>query len=103
MIDMDAQGNFKFEFVGCPLRGECKHDGIICNPRFNSRLSNRELEVMQLCADGLRDDEISERLFISLNTVNNHRKNSFKKLGVHSLAEFVRYANANHIFQHMKK
>lgn len=103
MIDMDAQGNFKFEFVGCPLRGECKHDGIICNPRFNSRLSNRELEVMHLCVEGLRDDEISDRLFISLNTVNNHRKNSFKKLGVHSMPDFIRYANRNNIFQHLKK
>ena len=103
MVDMDAQGNFKFEFVSCPLRGECKHDGIICNPKFNTNLSNRELEVMHLCVEGLRDDEISDRLFISLNTVNNHRKNSFKKLGVHSMPDFIRYANRNNIFQHLKK
>ena len=102
LIDMDSTGNFKFEFVSCPLRGECKYDGIICNPKFNSHLSNRELEVMQLCCEGLRDDEISERLFISLNTVNNHRKNSFKKIGVHTMAEFLRYATNNNIFQHLK-
>ena len=98
-IDLDEHWNFNFEFVSCPLRGECKFDGIICSPKFNSKLSDRQLEVMRLLYEGLSDNEISDKLFISLNTVNNHRKNSFKKLGVHSMSDFMRFAQKNNIFK----
>lgn len=73
MIDVDENWNFNFEFVGCPLRGECKHDKVICAPKFNSKLSDRQIEVMRMLYDGKNDSEIAEKLFISLNTVNNHR------------------------------
>lgn len=99
MIDVDENWNFNFEFVGCPLRGECKHDKVICAPKFNSKLSDRQIEVMRMLYDGKNDSEIAEKLFISLNTVNNHRKNSFRKVGVHSMAEFMRYAMTNNLFQ----
>lgn len=92
VIDIDENWNFRFEFVGCPLRGECKSDKIICAPKFNSKLSDRQLEVMRLLYEGKSDSEIADKLFISLNTVNNHRKNSFRKVGVHSFPEFMRYA-----------
>lgn len=95
MIDVDENWNFNFEVVGCPLRGECKHDKVICAPKFNSKLSDRQIEVMRMLYDGKNDSEIAEKLFISLNTVNNHRKNSFRKVGVHSMAEFMRYAMTN--------
>lgn len=80
MIDVDENWNFNFEFVGCPLRGECKYDKVLCSPKFNSTLSDRQLEVMKMLYQGKNDYEIAEKLFISLNTVNNHKKNSFKKL-----------------------
>ncbi len=99
VIDVDCNWNFRFEFVGCPLRGECKFDKVICAPVFNSRLSERELEVMEMVYRGLSDSEISEKLFISMNTVNNHRKNSFKKLGLHSMPDFMRYAMQNNLFK----
>ena len=99
MIDVDENWNFNFEFVGCPLRGECKHDKVICAPNFNSKLSDRQIEDMRMLYDGKNDSEIAEKLFISLNTVNNHRKNSFRKVGVHSMAEFMRYAMTNNLFK----
>jgi DNA-binding CsgD family transcriptional regulator len=102
MIDIDENRTFRFEFVSCPLRGECKHDHIICAPRFNSKLTERQLEIMRMAHEGKSDDEISEKLFISLNTVNNHRKNSFMKVGVHSMPEFMRYANKHNIFLNAK-
>lgn len=98
MIDVDENWNFNFEFVGCPLRGECKFDRI-CSHKFNSKLSDRQLEVMKMLYHGKNDREIADKLFISTNTVNNHRKNSFKKLGVHSMPEFMRYAMENNIFK----
>lgn len=99
VLDIDASGRFRFEFVSCPLKGECKHDGIVCSPKFNSVLSARELEVMQLFYEGKTDEEIAEQLFIAMYTVNNHKKNAFKKLGIHSMPEFMRYAEKYNIFK----
>lgn len=99
MVDIDENWNFRFEFVGCPLRGECKGFNVICNPRFNSNLSESQLRVMELCYRGKTDDEIAESLFISTYTVRNHRKNSFRKLSIHSMAEFMRYANEKNLFK----
>lgn len=48
MIDIDENWNFKFEFVGCPLRGECDGFKKICEPKFNSTLSDCQLRVMEL-------------------------------------------------------
>lgn len=98
-IDVDENWNFKFEFVSCPMHGECKYDGVICKAKFCSKLSDRQLEVMRMCYEGKKDDEIAETLYISINTVSNHRKASFKKIGVHNMAEFVRYAYTNNLFK----
>lgn len=45
-------------------------------------LSKRELEVLQLMAEGLSNDEIAQRLFVSLSTIKTHSRNLFDKLGV---------------------
>ena len=46
------------------------------------RLSARELEVLQLIADGLSNQQIAERLFVSLNTIKTHTSNLFLKMEV---------------------
>jgi DNA-binding CsgD family transcriptional regulator len=46
------------------------------------RLSARELEVLQLMADGLSNRQIAERLFVSLNTIKTHTSNLFLKMEV---------------------
>jgi DNA-binding NarL/FixJ family response regulator len=55
-------------------------------------LTHREREIMSLIARGQTSKEISESLFISPKTVETHRKNIMIKLGLHSVAELVRYA-----------
>jgi DNA-binding CsgD family transcriptional regulator len=45
-------------------------------------LSKRELEVLQLMANGLSNQEIAERLFLSLNTIKTHSSKLFEKLEV---------------------
>ncbi len=47
-------------------------------------LSVRELEVLQLIAEGLTNREIGSRLYVSLNTVKAHTRNIYGKLGVHN-------------------
>lgn len=59
-IDIDENWNFKFEFVGCPMRGECVGFKVICQPQFNSKLSDRQLEIMRLCYEGLSDEEVGK-------------------------------------------
>ncbi len=53
---------------------------ILTNQDYTSLLSQRELEVLQLIADGLLSKEIAARLSISINTVNRHRQNIFERL-----------------------
>ncbi|MFT3824304.1 MAG: response regulator transcription factor [Chitinophagaceae bacterium] len=45
-------------------------------------ISTRELEVLQLMAEGLSNQEIAEKLFVSLNTIKTHSSNLFVKLDV---------------------
>jgi len=45
-------------------------------------LSRRELEVLQLMAEGLSNQEIATRLFVSLNTIKTHSSNLFEKMEV---------------------
>ena len=56
------------------------------------RLTDRELEVLKLVAQGLNNREIAKRLFISENTVKNHVRNILEKLHLHSRMEAVIYA-----------
>jgi DNA-binding NarL/FixJ family response regulator len=55
-------------------------------------LSEREVEVLAGIAEGLGNKEIGERLFISPRTVDTHRTNLMKKLGIHHVAGLVRLA-----------
>lgn len=54
----------------------------MCITKGNCILSEREQEIMQAIADGLTNNEIAERLFISLPTVKTHISNIFRKLEV---------------------
>ena len=57
-------------------------------------LSERELEVLQLIAEGLANREIASRLFLSLNTVKAHTRNIYGKPGVRSRTQAVVKARA---------
>jgi DNA-binding NarL/FixJ family response regulator len=57
--------------------------------RVSGRLTERELEVLQLLAEGLDQAEIAERLVISAKTVGNHIERILGKLGVRSRAQAV--------------
>lgn len=55
------------------------------------QLSQREIEVMGLLAEGLNSEEIADKLFISYHTVRTHRKNMLQKLKMKSTSELVAY------------
>lgn len=55
------------------------------------KLTRRELEIANLCAKGLLNKEIADQLNISQRTVENHKNNLFKKLGINNAVELMRY------------
>ncbi len=63
----------------------------IDDPVYNS-LTPREQEILRLIAEGFSNKEIADMLCISLKTVENHRYNIMNKLGLHSIADIIKFA-----------
>ena len=55
-------------------------------------LTTREREVLVLIAEGLSNGEISEKLVISIKTVDRHRENIMRKLNIHNRIDLVKFA-----------
>ncbi len=62
---------------------------IFIKTNSESVLSDRELDLLRLISEDLTNQEIADRLFISLNTAKTHLKNIFLKLGVDSRIQAV--------------
>ncbi|MDR6843514.1 response regulator transcription factor [Flavobacterium granuli] len=69
----------------------------IYKPNVNPLLTEREIEIIILIALEYSSKEISEQLFISINTVETHRKNIMKKLKAKNTIGIVKYAMNNHL------
>ena len=61
-------------------------------PKNIPLLTKREKEILQLIAEGLTNNQIAEKLFISIDTVDTHRKNLHNKLNVKNTATLIRFA-----------
>jgi len=55
-------------------------------------LTEREIEVLRLVAEGLSRRESAKRLSLSVKTVDTHRANIMEKLDAHNAAELIKYA-----------
>lgn len=82
----------------CPLPGsQLKQTLVLLNELspslsqscFGNLLTRREFEVLQLVECGLRNHEIAERLFVSVNTIKRHLDNLYAKFNVNSRTELV--------------
>jgi DNA-binding NarL/FixJ family response regulator len=62
-------------------------------------LTDREMEVMELMAHGHKNEEIAEKLVITTQTVKNHVRSIFRKLGVKTRVEAVLYAINNKLIR----
>lgn len=65
------------------------HTEVISNTLV---LSEREIEVLKLVAQEMNTNEIAEKLFVSVNTIETHRKNLLKKLGVKNSIGLIKFA-----------
>ncbi len=87
-LDIDSFGTWNFEQVPCPLRGECKFEYMLCNPKMKTKLSDRETEIaMLLCTK--TPEEIASDNSISLRTVYNHINNIKIRLKVRTIGQIV--------------
>lgn len=66
-------------------------------PRQNFGLTERELEVLKLLAQGLNNAELAAQLFISVSTIKFHLLNIQQKMGVESRAEVIVLAAKHHL------
>ena len=62
------------------------------NKSSNVHLTKKEFEIIQLIAQGLTTKDIATKEFLSIHTINTHRKNILKKLGIKNTSELIMYA-----------
>ena len=62
------------------------------SPEEPTHLTNSEIEIVRLIAGGLTTKEIAHHKNVSFHTVNTHRKNIFRKLGVSNASELIMHA-----------
>src|SRR4051812_44594769 len=68
------------------------NDRSVNTPENEKHLSVREIEIIGYIANGLTNHEIADKLFLSIVTVNTHRKNMLAKLHLKNTASLVKYA-----------
>jgi two-component system nitrate/nitrite response regulator NarL len=82
-FDPNVAFNFMNDYV---------EDNVTIGKSAKIVLSKREREILNSIANGKTSKEISENLFIAKTTVDTHRKNMIRKLGLSSGSELVKYA-----------
>ena len=66
---------------------------------ITSEFSEQEKHVIECCHEGLSAKQTADRLFISVRTVDWHKYNIFRKLGINNTREMVRFAEQNGIIE----
>jgi DNA-binding NarL/FixJ family response regulator len=84
---------------GLNRRGEDSADGGGDFKRKNNHLSSREVEVLQLIAEGMPNKQVAAELGVTFKTVDKHRQHLMSKLNIHDVAGLTRYAIAEGIIE----
>jgi DNA-binding NarL/FixJ family response regulator len=69
------------------------------NPRIAIKLTSRELEILQLIYEGLSNQEIADKLFVSVRTITNHRFNLKTKISAKNTAGLISYGLKNKLLK----
>ena len=78
---------------------DASDSGESSTARTATQLTSREMEVLQLIAEGKPNKETADLLHISIKTVEKHRQKLMEKLDIHDTASLTRYAIANGIIE----
>jgi DNA-binding CsgD family transcriptional regulator len=74
-------------------------DALAANQALPEPLTERELEVLNLLAEGLSNRDIAGRLFLSVDTIKVHTRNIYSKLGVNSRTQAVMRGTALNVIR----
>lgn len=77
--------------------GDFRNTITIEDKQVNEILSKREIEILRLICKEFSNQEIAEKLFLSISTVETHRKNLIAKLGVNNTVGLVKFAIKNNL------
>ena len=95
-LEIDEMRNNIEEYLGQISRlenGDCDKKNVDINNKIEKYgLSSREAEVLILIAQGMKNQEIADKMFVSLSTVKTHTKNIFDKMDVRNRIEAARKA-----------
>jgi PAS domain S-box-containing protein len=89
---VDATESFETRNQAVELFKEKSRDK---NQLFIEKLTERELDIVKMIAQGYTYKEIAEQLYIQPDTVNKHRKNILDKLDLKNIASLVSFATEN--------
>jgi DNA-binding NarL/FixJ family response regulator len=78
------------------LREACGSDALLIKNK-QGPLSKREIVILKEVVKGLTNQEVADKLFLSIHTVMTHRKNITKKLGIKTVSGLMVYALMNNI------
>ena len=67
-------------------------------PGRHEGLSERESQVLVLCAEGLSNRQIAEALYVSVDTVKSHLRRAYQRLGIHNRAQAATYVHTSGAF-----
>ncbi|PKO97608.1 MAG: DNA-binding response regulator, partial [Bacteroidetes bacterium HGW-Bacteroidetes-9] len=62
-------------------------------------LSDRELEVLKLFAESYTNQEIADKLFVSIRTVESHKNNIMRKINLKTTVDMVKFAIRNNLIE----
>ena len=71
--------------------------GQMNQPTAQQLLTDRELQIIKLICEELTSKQIAEKLFVSENTVETHRKNIFHKTKTNNIVGLIKFAYANNL------
>lgn len=84
------------------LNSYIKKAGQNENEAFNKQLkslSEREMDVLKLFAESYTNQEIADKLFISIRTVESHKNNIMRKINLRTTVDLVKFAIRNNLIQ----
>ncbi|MDO5615435.1 MAG: LuxR C-terminal-related transcriptional regulator [Cruoricaptor ignavus] len=92
------EGNVTISKKGTPELWKFNLDTNTWEKDQKAHFSEREIQILELSARGLTINQISEKVFLSTDTVKFHRRKIFDKIGVKSISDALSYAKINKLF-----